>query len=94
MSIKKKNVMWALLCPLVYLVVLWRIVPMVYGIVDDRTMMESDAHMIFTGWWYPLLLSGLYRLVPYVDWYAFGFLVIQSGCMSLMFYRLLGQERP
>ena len=102
MSIKKKNVMWALLCPLVYLVVLWRIVPMVYGIVDDRTMMEivsgqylgrSDAHMIFTGWWYPLLLSGLYRLVPYVDWYAFGFLVIQSGCMSLMFYRLLGQEK-
>lgn len=98
MGLKRKNLLWALLCPPVYLIIVWRIVPIVYGIVDDRTMMEivsgqylgrSDAHMIFTGYWYSLLLSGFYRLVPNIDWYALGFLSIQSGCMSLMFYRLL-----
>ena len=47
-------------------------VPFVYGIVDDRTMMEvisgqylgiPDAHGFFTGYWYPLLVAGLYRAV-------------------------------
>lgn len=94
--------MWAILCPLIYMTVLWNLVPFVYGIVDDRTMMEvvsgqylgtPDAHTIFIGYLYSSLLAGLYRLAPGVDWYALGFLTLQAGCMGLMIYRVLdGQE--
>lgn len=102
MEQKKKNLMWAILCPLIYMTVLWNLVPFVYGIVDDRTMMEvvsgqylgtPDAHTIFIGYLYSSLLAGLYRLAPGVDWYALGFLTLQAGCMGLMIYRVLdGQE--
>ena len=55
---EKKNLIWAVLCPLIYMIVLWNLVPFVYGILDDRTMMEvvsgqylgtPDGHTIFIG---------------------------------------------
>jgi len=102
MKEKRKNLLWAVVCPLLYMIILWNLVPFVYGIVDDRSMMEivsgqylgtPDGHMIFTGYWYSYLVAGLYRLVPNVDWYALCFLGIQAGCMGLMFYRMLGREK-
>lgn len=92
------NFIWAALCPLLYLAILWNLVPFVYGIVDDRTMMEivsgqylgiPDGHTIFVGYWYSCFVAVLYRLIPNVDWYALCYLILQAGCMSLMLYRLL-----
>lgn len=102
MKENKKNLIWALMCPVIYMVVLWNLVPFVYGIVDDRSMMEivsgqylgiPDGHMIFTGYWYSWMVAGLYRLIPNVDWYAFCFLLLQAGCMGLIFYRMLSREK-
>ena len=62
----KKRCFWAVICPMMYILVLLAVVPFVYGIVDDRTMMEvisgqylgtPDAHGFFTGYWYPLLVA-------------------------------------
>lgn len=36
----KKRCFWAVICPMMYILVLLAVVPFVYGIVDDRTMME------------------------------------------------------
>ena len=68
----KKRCFWAVICPMMYILVLLAVVPFVYGIVDDRTMMEvisgqylgtPDAHGFFTGYWYPLLVAvGLWLL--------------------------------
>lgn len=80
-----------------YILVLLAVVPFVYGIVDDRTMMEvisgqylgtPDAHGFFTGYWYPLLVAGLYRAMRNVDWYALGYIFLQVCCMGLMAWRL------
>lgn len=101
MSQNQKNLLWAFLCPILFIIVLWNLIPFVYGIVDDRTMMEvvsgqylgtPDPHTIFIGYWYSSLLAGLYRLAPGVDWYALGCLTLQGGCMALILYRLLGQQ--
>lgn len=98
---KRKDLIWAAVCPLLYMIVLWNLVPFVYGIVDDRTMMEvvsgqylgtPDPHTIFIGYWYSCLLAGLYGLLPQIDWYAFGFLSLQGVCMGLIVYRLLRRQ--
>lgn len=98
---EKKNLIWAVLCPLIYMIVLWNLVPFVYGILDDRTMMEvvsgqylgtPDGHTIFIGYWYSCLLAGLYRLLPQMDWYALGFLTLQAVCAGLILYRLLKRQ--
>ena len=79
MSMKYKNIIGALAVSLVYMLILWTMVPFVYGIVDDRSMMEimsgqylgtPDVHGFFIGHWYALLVTGLYRVLPNVDWYA------------------------
>ena len=97
----KKKGFWAVACPLGYVLILAAVVPFVYGIVDDRTMMEvisgqylgiPDAHGFFTGYWYPLLISGLYRVVRNVDWYALGYIFPQLCCMGLMAWRLAGLQ--
>ena len=99
----KKRCFWAMICPMMYILVLLAVVPFVYGIVDDRTMMEvisgqylgtPDAHGFFTGYWYPLLVAGFYRAVRNVDWYALGYIFLQVCCMGLMAWRLTEmQER-
>lgn len=101
MTEKKKNLIYAVLCITAYMVVLWNLIPFVYGIIDDRSMMEivsgqylgkPDAHTIFMGYWYSLFLSGLYSLVPQIDWYAFCYIFLQSSCMTLVVYRLLNRQ--
>jgi len=93
----KKNIVYAILAPVLLMVILWNILPFVYAIVDDRTMMEivsgqylgrADAHIIFVGYWYSLLIQRLYMILPNVDWYALGYLFLQSVCISLVLYRL------
>ncbi len=102
MKDKKRDVLCAVVCTAAYVIVLSRIVPFVYGIIDDRSMMEivsgqylgvPDAHTIFLGYWYSLFLSFLYRMMPGVDWYAFVYLLLQGMCMSLILYRVIHQER-
>ncbi len=102
MNQRKENLAWALLGAAGYLIVLWVLVPIVYGIIDDRSMMEilsgqylghADPHAIFLGYWYSLFLAGLYRLVPHVDWYALGYLAMQAGCVSLILYRAAGWQK-
>lgn len=99
---KNKNVLWAVLAAALYMLILWKLVPFVYGIIDDRSMMEivsgqylghPDAHTIFLGYWYSLLLAGLYGLLPNVDWYAFCYLLLQGICISLMLYRLFSRQK-
>ena len=76
----KKDFCFTLVCVGVYILVLWNLIPFVYGIIDDRSMMEivsgqylgmPDPHTIFMGYWYSLFLTGLYTVLPNVDWYAF-----------------------
>lgn len=98
---KKRDAACAAGCAVLYVVVLSGIVPFVYGIIDDRSMMEivsgqylgvPDAHTIFLGYWYSLFLAFLYRLLPGVDWYALVYLLLQGMCMSLILYRVIHQE--
>ena len=87
----------AILYPAILIVLLKSVTPFVYAIIDDRSMMEilsgqylghPDPHAIFLGYWYSLILTGLYHLSRHVDWYALLFLIIQWGCMSLILYRV------
>ena len=95
-----KNLVKALLYPLLLIAILRGITPFVYAIIDDRSMMEilsgqylghPDPHAIFLGYWYSCILTGLYRISVHVDWYALLFLLVQWGCMSLILYRVQGQ---
>lgn len=85
----------------IYILVLWNLIPFVYGIIDDRSMMEivsgqylgtPDPHTIFMGYWYSLFLAGLYTLLPNVDWYAFWYIVMQALCMCLILFRLVRER--
>ena len=97
----KKKLIRAMIYPVLLLVILRCITPFVYAIIDDRSMMEilsgqylghPDPHAIFLGYWYSLILMGLYRITSHVDWYALLFLLVQWGCMSLILYRVQGRE--
>ena len=87
-----------LACVGLYMVILWEMIPFVYGIIDDRSMMEivsgqylgvPDPHTIFLGYWYSVFLAGLYTVMPNIDWYALCYLILQAICMCLILYRLL-----
>ena len=97
----KKDFCFALVCVGVYILVLWNLIPFVYGIIDDRSMMEivsgqylgmPDPHTIFMGYWYSLFLTGLYTVLPNVDWYAFCYIVMQVMCMILILFRLVRER--
>lgn len=97
---EKRNFLWAVSCAALYFIVLWNLMPFVYGIIDDRSMMEivsgqylgyPDAHTIFLGWWYSLFLTALYRIVPEMDWYALCYILLQGMCLSLLLFRFLGK---
>ena len=97
----KKDFCFTLVCVGVYILVLWNLIPFVYGIIDDRSMMEivsgqylgmPDPHTIFMGYWYSLFLTGLYTVLPNVDWYAFCYIVMQAMCMILILFRLVRER--
>ena len=97
----KKDFCFTLVCVGVYILVLWNLIPFVYGIIDDRSMMEivsgqylgmPDPHTIFMGYWYSLFLTGLYTVLPNVDWYAFCYIVMQVMCMILILFRLVRER--
>ena len=99
---KRKDAAYAVLCTVVYMIILGLAVPFVYGIVDDRSMMEivsgqylgvPEAHTFFLGYWYSLYLTGMYRLQPAVDWYALSFLLFQGMCLSLILYRCIRRQK-
>ena len=101
MKALKKDFCFALVCVGVYILVLWNLIPFVYGIIDDRSMMEivsgqylgmPDPHTIFMGYWYSLFLTGLYTVLPNVDWYAFCYIVMQVMCMILILFRLVRER--
>lgn len=98
MGERKKDICFAALCIAAYMAILWFMVPFVYGIIDDRSMMEivsgqylgrPDAHTIFIGYWYSLFLAKLYSVLPNMDWYALCYLGMQAVCMWLVMYRIL-----
>ena len=95
-----KNLTKVLVYPLLLIAILRAITPFVYAIIDDRSMMEilsgqylghPDPHAIFLGYWYSMVLTGLYHISGHVDWYALLFLMVQWGCMGLILYRVQGQ---
>lgn len=101
MNENRKNLIWSIFVPVMYMIILWNLIPFVYGIVDDRSMMEMlsgqylgtpDVHGFFIGHWYALIVAGLYRIIPNVDWYALCYLILQGACMGLMLYRLLEKK--
>ena len=76
MTEKQKNIIASISAFILYILLIRMLMPFVYGIIDDRSMMEivsgqylghPDAHTIFMGYWYSLVLAGLYRLMPNVD---------------------------
>ena len=98
MKTYKINLYLALVCVAFYMLILWKMIPFVYGIIDDRSMMEivsgqylgvPDPHTIFLGYWYSVFLTGLYTVAPKIDWYALCYLILQAICMCLILYRLL-----
>lgn len=100
MTEKKKNIIAAVGSATLYIFLAGLLMPFVYGIIDDRSMMEivsgqylghPDAHTIFMGYWYSLILAGLYRLLSSIDWYALLYLGMQGACISLMAYRLVSR---
>lgn len=65
----KKKIWPAMICPVLFIILMRILIPFIYGMVDDRSMMEivsgqytgmPDPHMIFTGYWYGLLVAGFY----------------------------------
>lgn len=97
----KKDFCFTLVCVGVYILILWNLIPFVYGIIDDRSMMEivsgqylgmPDPHTIFMGYGYSLFLTGLYTVLPNVDWYAFCYIVMQAMCMILILFRLVRER--
>lgn len=82
MSIKKKNIIIACILPVFLIGGLSQVIPFIYAIIDDRSMMEilsgqylgyPDAHAIFLQYWYALALTGLYHICSQIDWYALSF---------------------
>lgn len=55
---KRKDAAYAVLCTVVYMIILGLAVPFVYGIVDDRSMME--------------IVSGQYLGVPEAHTFSWG----------------------
>lgn len=95
---KLQNLAAAFLCAVIYMIVLSFLIPFIYGIVDDRSMMEfvsgqylghPDPHTIFMGYWYSSFLAALYQLTAHIDWYALCFLTLQICCLALILYRIL-----
>ncbi len=100
MSIKKKNIIIACILPVFLIGGLSQVIPFIYAIIDDRSMMEilsgqylgyPDAHAIFLQYWYALALTGLYHICSQIDWYALSFFAAQWFCMSLILYRIMGK---
>lgn len=69
----KKKIWPAMICPVLFIILMRILIPFIYGMVDDRSMMEivsgqytgmPDPHMIFTGYWYGLLVAGFYWAAP------------------------------
>ena len=98
---RRKNMCIACIGTLIYIMLIGLLVPFVYDIADDRSMMEivsgqylgsPDAHTIFQGFWYSLVLTKLYALLPNVDWYALSYIILQCICLSLIIYRLLNMQ--
>lgn len=98
---RRKNMCIACIGTLIYIMLIGLLVPFVYDIADDRSMMEivsgqylgsPDAHTIFQGFWYSLVLTKLYALLPNVDWYALSYIILQGICFSLIIYRLLNMQ--
>ena len=98
----KKKIWPAMICPVLFIILMRILIPFIYGMVDDRSMMEivsgqytgmPDPHMIFTGYWYGLLVAGFYWLLPQVDWYALCMLALEAACLGLMLYRLMGKRQ-
>jgi hypothetical protein len=96
---KKKDLACAVFASAIYIILIWNLIPFVYGIIDDRSMMEivsgqylgyPDAHTIFSGYWYSLILTGLYNLLPQVDWYAGLYIFLQGCCMVIVLLRFYG----
>ncbi len=102
MTGKKADCQLSAVCAAVYIILIWNLIPVVYGIIDDRSMMEilsgqylgvPDPHAIFLGFWYSLALAGLYQGVPEIDWYALSYLFWQGVCIWMILYRILRKEQ-
>lgn len=87
----KKKIWPAMICPVLFIILMRILIPFIYGMVDDRSMMEivsgqytgmPDPHMIFTGYWYGLLVAGFYWLLPQVDWYALCMLALEAAWLD------------
>lgn len=77
-----------------YFVFVYQGLPFLYDINDDVAMRnvaagvitgEPDAHLIFIKYLLGLVISGLYRLFPGIDWYG----LVMVGIMLLSFFVLL-----
>lgn len=92
----------SLLIMALYFVVVYQKLPFIYDINDDVAMRnvaagvitgEPDAHLIFVKYILGLLISGLYRLFPGLDWYGLVMIGIMLFSFGMILYRGLVSER-
>ena len=81
----------------IYFAIIFCSVPVVYGINDDTTMRDiaagaitgtPDGHLIFVKYALGKLLSIIYSVLPWMDWYALIWLGLIIFCYILIIYRI------
>ena len=86
----------------IYFVAVYQNIPFIYDINDDVAMRNvaagvitgtPDAHLIHIKYLLGLLISGMYRLVPGLDWYGLVLIGIILFSFSMILYRGLAERK-
>lgn len=86
----------------IYFAFIYRKIPFIYDINDDVAMRNvaagvitgmPDAHLLHVKYCLGLLIAGLYRIAPGVDWYGLMMIGIILFAFSMILYRGLEAER-
>ena len=86
----------------IYFVAVYQNIPFIYDINDDVAMRNvaagvitgtPDAHLIHIKYLLGLLISGMYRLVPGLDWYGLVLIGIILFSFSMILYRGMAERK-
>ena len=86
----------------IWFVIVYQKIPFIYDINDDVAMRNvaagvitgtPDAHLLHIKYLLGLFISGLYRLLPGLDWYGIGLTGILLFAAALILYRGLSAEQ-
>ena len=86
----------------IYFIFIYQKIPFIYDINDDVAMRNvaagvitgtPDAHLLHVKYCLGLLIAGMYRIVPGLDWYGITMIGIILLAFSMILYRGLAAER-